>query len=248
MINERDISIIEEYLQGSLSAEEDAKVVERLQKDRELNDAYEQEKALAETLSPKDVDFLKSLKQVVDNNNPVQKGINKILIVLILLALTVLTLVFYNYWKDQQLKQINTPEVLYASNFEPYPMVYTLRNEDYQPLRSFINAYNSKDYSKALQELSSIEDVSIPSDLRVLYNGIMLIELNQDIEAIELLDDWSNSESENYETILWYKALAYLKIGDIESCKSNLKLLTLKSSTSSTLRKKATNLLQSIDS
>ena len=87
------------------------------------------------------------------------------------------------------------------------------------PLSSALNeameAYQSKEYSTALQKFNSIPNVD---ENFLIYKAICLIEIDQLSQAIHLLEELvaQGETTEYYQQANWYLVLAYLKAHERE--------------------------------
>jgi hypothetical protein len=90
-----------------------------------------------------------------------------------------------------------------------------------QNLKAAQEAFNAKDYKKAVVAFDKITDFRDP-ELQLFY-AISLIETNNYPEAQLFLDQLRNGNSVYKHKATWYLALSYLKQDKKEACKSTLK-------------------------
>ena len=114
------------------------------------------------------------------------------------------------------------PKILYASNFEAYPLTFGNRgNEDL--LTSASIAYSEKEYAKALELFATAapnnEDAKI-----ALAQGISHMALEQYDRAIPVLASFVNGPLYGAQC-RWYLALAYLQTQQSSAAKEQLELL-----------------------
>lgn len=140
---------------------------------------------------------------------------------------------------------INTAD-LYASNFVPYhnviqPIERSNQLEDIKT-KAF-SAYENKEYAVALQLFEEL-NVKQNDSYIDFYKAMILMQLNKQEEAIPLLKNYISKEGELVDRAIWYLALAYLKIDEIEHSKAQLQALKNKNG----FKHKATeNLLEQLN-
>lgn len=125
--------------------------------------------------------------------------------------------------------ELNTDE-LYAANFAPYDnVVHPIeRGNQLEDLKTrAFTAYENQEYGKALELFEELHTKQ--NDLYIdFYSAMVLMQLNQQEEAIPLLEGYLDDEGELKERATWYLALAYLKVENIDDCKTQLDILVEK--------------------
>jgi anti-sigma-K factor RskA len=105
------------------------------------------------------------------------------------------------------------------------------------------NAFNSKNYEEALQQLTILSN-TYPNDTEIkLYQGISNLELGNYTNAETIFNKISQGNSTFANTAIWYKALNYLKQKKFKKCKAVLKTIP-KSSDKYSQAKKLLNKLK----
>jgi len=87
------------------------------------------------------------------------------------------------------------------------------------------NAFNSKNYKEALQQLTILSN-TYPNDTEIkLYQGISNLELGNYTNAETIFNKISEGNSAFATTATWYKALTFLKQKKFKKCKVVLKTI-----------------------
>lgn len=121
---------------------------------------------------------------------------------------------------------LNTAE-LYAANFVPYDNVIQPieRGNQLENLKTkAFEAYENGSYKEALDLFKELHTKQNDSYID-FYSAMILMQLDQQEEAIPLLKKYLQKEGELKDRALWYLALAHLKLNDIDHCKEQLHLL-----------------------
>jgi len=115
------------------------------------------------------------------------------------------------------------PQELYAVYFQPYPDLLTtmsVTTENQQPALTF---YNQGDYETAAKKFEEILQQSPQDDLIRLYLGVSQLQAGHPQQAIHTFEELMALGSSAYtEPAQWYKALAYLKAGQLDLCRQSL--------------------------
>lgn len=254
--------LIENYLEGKLTAQEKADFELRLTKDSELakqyadlqdfmiamqsfgrNELKQELQAIADMEAlPADIFEQSTQKKTRESDVKVRKiSYRKLIsIAAVILIITVPTLMLLN-------KQKMSPEELYQSYFEVYPNVAAPIVRSESPKNSLEQAmaiYEQKDYKGAIDKLQKIkvetkdkEAVGFYLAMAYLANG----NTNQAIEKFQKLQQQSLATYQDQTT--WYLALAFLSNKELEKSKTQLIKLSKKDSF---YKNKATKLLKSL--
>lgn len=140
------------------------------------------------------------------------------------IAILLLFLLFYQGFKDGGASKIkhDTPEALFAQYFEPMDDLTTdvSRGESSGNAGvSGMELYNQKEYAKAATVLLASDDVESQ-----FYGAISLLNGGVAEESLLLMDEQlaSPNYSKYHDIIRWYRALALMKLGDLENAKTQL--------------------------
>lgn len=204
-ITEKDIELIDLYLEGNLNDDDHASFLEKVENDPEFRSYVDFQKQVITQI--KTDAFESSVKQYLN------KKVSKPSIILrpwfisgIAASIIFIAGLFYVLNNDQD---------LYFSYFEPYPDLVSTRIGNSGNLA--MSYYNSQNYIEAINEFNSKESLS---ELEKLYLGISYLGINQTSKAetvfIQLLDTKQKQQAR------WYLALNYLAQGNDEKCISIL--------------------------
>ena len=110
-------------------------------------------------------------------------------------------------------------ETLFAEYFEPYPANMIKRNtvKIDSSMLGYI-AYEREDYKKAIELLSTQTDT-----ISQFFLGVAYLGNGQAMEALVALDSFDRQGVILEDQVIWYKALAHLKLGEIDKGKELLK-------------------------
>lgn len=102
------------------------------------------------------------------------------------------------------------------------PLHITTRGNDAADISAAEQAYNSKNYSLALEKIRAVRQEK-PEDLTLqLSEAICLIELKRSGEARALLAPIAGGASALRNEAVWYTGLSYLAENDLVQCKATL--------------------------
>ena len=100
-----------------------------------------------------------------------------------------------------------------------------VRGDNNEAINKAQNAFNTKNYSEALKQLTILSN-EFPNDIEIkLYKGISLLELNNFNEADAIFETISAGNSAFSTKATWYKALSLLKQNKLDECKKVLKTI-----------------------
>ncbi|MBU2974752.1 tetratricopeptide repeat protein [Zobellia sp. B3R18] len=221
--------LINGYFEGSLSEEQKREFDHLFETNTDFKTDFEFQEELKRALVKSE---RKQLKEILSNTNtPHEKEKSQVIRLRPwLVAASVALLAGISSW----LIFFNRPDIdsqqLYASNFAPYEnVVHPIeRGEQLEDLktRAFI-AYENAEYIKAI-ELFQTLNMKNNDKYIIFYEAIALMQLNKHDEAVPLFEDYIETNGELKERAIWYLALAYLKLDEIEKCKEQLSLLAHK--------------------
>ncbi|WP_289038051.1 hypothetical protein [uncultured Zobellia sp.] len=221
--------LINGYFEGSLSEEQKREFDHLFETNTGFKTDFEFQEELKRALVKSE---RKQLKEILSNTNtPHEKEKSQVIRLRPwLIAASVVLLAGISSW----LIFFNRPDIdsqqLYASNFTPYEnVVHPIeRGEQLEDLktRAFI-AYENSEYTKAIELFQTLNKKNNDKYI-IFYEAIALMQLNKHDEAVPLFEDYIETNGELKERAIWYLALAYLKLDEIEECKEQLSLLTHK--------------------
>jgi hypothetical protein len=227
---ERDIDLIEKYHNGTLRTAENQAVKDRIASDPVFASMVEDYTDIIEGIRSSGKEKFKETvagweEEIRAEEQQKSKSIGFILTKYwpIAAAFLIVVLVAIYFLVPRNAR---TPEGLYASYFVPYEDVLSVRDNSNTSLTEAMHFYNQKEYAAAADRLGRyiISSSADPKTLstETFYWGISLLESDQPEDAIAALSSVVDHQGLLKEQAEWYRALAYLKLGDIESCKKQL--------------------------
>ena len=222
---ENDIDLIEKYHKGTLSAAEVQAVKARMESDAvfaaivtDYTDIIESVRKSGKKKFKATVAEWEAEIRHEEPHHSSKPGMFRsywqLAAVFLLLAVAAIY-VFYPAGKE-------TPPDLYAAYFVPYEDVINIRDKANPLLTEAIHFYNEKQYELAADRFSKFT-TDYPDDLDArFYLGISLLESGRAEESISTFGEVIFGNGLLKEQAEWYRALAYLKLGDIETCKKLL--------------------------
>ncbi len=231
----KNLSLIDNYLLGNLSEEQNQEFLLRLNSDEELRKEYAFVKNLPTALLENRSRRLRNKFSTWDIENSVNGSNDSrqllfpwkkymAIAACISLLIFVATMVEFN-------SEIDTASI-FADNFSPYPSE-TVRGEESDKGYIF---YSNRDYNKAISAFQKSKDESAK-----FFIGNSFLALNEPNRAISALNSYKGKK---YKLAAqWYLALAHLQNNDSSAAKAILENLTLQKGA---YGKKAFSLLQTI--
>lgn len=218
------------YLKGKLIGK-DLKAFEKaLQEDEDFANKVALLKEVRAAISEKGIiDFRKKLDQIsaeVKNANRLKRTILPARRILTTAAVIIGLLIGAYFIYDFFLRKPLSIEQLYADNFSvPELTSPTSRGISNQKWEYVIKLYNSGKYGQALDSINTYTPSQLDVDIATYYQGLGYIYLMMDqpaavIEALDLSFDALKSGE-----IAWYRALAYLKLKEIDQAILQLELV-----------------------
>lgn len=246
---ERDIEIIERYLNAELDNEATSKVEERLLSDKEfhklkddyllikIGTAYGKREELRESLV--------ALEKTLDQNIVAKKSI--FLRAGFQWAVAASVVLLFGLFFMFKLSSGTTNSEIFAAYFEPYPnVVEAVVRADTPQLtleQSAYYNYEAENYKEAIDIFLQFPDLD-SDDFAKLYLGVSLMANNQSVEAIDILQQAQKEGATTEIQAKWYLALAHLTIGEVNTTKEILSELT---TISKAYKEKAEELLKKLD-
>jgi predicted Zn-dependent protease len=121
------------------------------------------------------------------------------------------------------LNRTETPA--YAAYSQHAPLQLTQRGNVEATKLAAETAFNSGKYEEALPLIQQLRSQQPDQVVLALYEGICCLETGRNTEANTIFQSIANGNSALKGEGTWYLALNYWKNGDIERCKSTLRLL-----------------------
>lgn len=222
-------ALINGYFEDSLSTDQIEEVHQLLASDSEFAAEYEFQKELQISLKKEERRDLKAMfNSLSEENTPSKAKVFQLRpwLVAASIAMIVGLAAWFLFFNTSGL---NTDQ-LYAANFAPYDNVIhpIERGNQLEDLKSrAFTAYENEEYPAALQLFEELHIKQNDSYID-FYSAMVLMQLQQQEEAIPLLQGYIEKDGELKERAIWYLALAHLKQNEIEQSKMQLQILTQK--------------------
>lgn len=219
---------IDKYLLGKLSEKELADFEKELSEHPELaEDVRLQQESLEMIDLMGDEKIRAQIKKVHSKMTvpPKPKRNRLFLIVSSIAAVLALTLIWSLFIKTNP---IFSPEKIYTTHFEPFPMNFAKRGANEKELVNASTLYSQKKYNKAIPIFENLSDKNIDTQIDLAL-GISYLELEEYNKAISTFEKLIITKDPLYEHhSYWYAALGYLKMNDVAKCKEYLSLAAKK--------------------
>lgn len=220
-MNEETYIRFENYLAKELSSEEVKIFEEQLQNDPEFNESFslykETSQFLEHKFSNETIDFKENLKAISNqhfSSETPEKGKVIAFKPWYYAVAASVVVVMGMWWMIQS-------EPNYSDYNQHDTALFMERSVGDANLKAAQEAFNAKDYKKAVVAFDKITDLRDP-ELQLFY-AISLIETDNYAKAQLFLDQLRNGNSVYKHKATWYLALSYLKQDKKEACKSMLK-------------------------
>ncbi|EAY24444.1 hypothetical protein [Microscilla marina] len=236
--------LIEKYIEGKLSAEEQTKFELRLVSDAAFAKEVNEAKDLLIAIRAFGRSGLKKELQGIANAAPLPSHIFSVIhdeeakgsegqnprlgrsywrIVSIAAAIVLICTAGWFFIRKE-----TSPETLFISYFEPYPNVAApiVRNGAVKkPLEQALLVYEQQNYVAAIDQLLAIAQKK-PTEVVSFYLAMSYLSNGNAPEAIKRFQALKDQVSASYQKqTLWYLALAFLADKQVDKCKSVLKQL-----------------------
>ncbi len=229
-MEENNYILFDNYLNKELSASELISFEEKLQSHADFKQEFEiykaletslaskfkneeAEKELRNTISKLGSKYIKSEKSTKNKGKLISLFNYKKLMVAASIALIIGFFLF------------NNGEPVYADFSNHKNLELVVRGDNNEAFIKAQDAFNSKNYKEALEQLTILSETNSNDTEIELYKGICYLELNIYVEADVLFDALSSGDSAFVNTATWYKALSMLKQEQFEACKYVLKTI-----------------------
>ena len=228
MNSEEKYSLIEKYLSKKLEGAELENFEAQLQRDPELKAELDLHRQLSETLKGEKVHELRNVLNEVNENweTPATtvdtaKVVNfNFRRVLSIAAAVALLFIGFNWFFNNNFSS----QEIYASNFEPYVMVFDQRSanpSEVSPLDEAIALYHNKDFGTSADAFEKLLAEDQENMIYIFYVANARLANQETDKAIGLFKKIIKANDLNFvEQSRWYLALAYLQKDDTENAKS----------------------------
>ncbi|WP_445455964.1 tetratricopeptide repeat protein [Flavobacterium sp. HNIBRBA15423] len=219
--------IFENYLLNQMTIEDKMEFENQLLSDADLNEKFQLYKQLTQFLESKfskeTDDFKNNLKIISKQHVSKEENLDKSKVVPIYskwFAIAATVVVFISVWFFMQ---NSTPK--YGDYNQHEKAYFTERSEGNANLKLAQDAFNEKEYQKAIVYFEKITNKDLGEEGNLFY-AISLIEANQYNKAEAILQNIKEDNSVYKEKSIWYLGLLKLKQKKYDECKEILETLS----------------------
>lgn len=220
-----DLTLLDNYFNGLLSAEEVRAVLDRVETDPEFREAFAlrqemeafprreaEREAFVATLRTVGTEYFTGKTGEPPTLRVVRNNMRRWMALAASLTLLAAAIWFFN--------RPATPT--YAQYATHAPLSLTVMGNTQQAKTEAEVAFGQKDYTMALQALEKVL-ASEPDNLKAkFYQGICLLELRRTAEARAVFEPLATGKTALREDAVWYVGLSYLQDQNITACKTTL--------------------------
>lgn len=232
---EKDIALLESYLEGNLGNQEKHRVEARIAEEEEFAKLSNQLKVLVEGIG------YAGRNKILQQLQEIETGLPEIDLNEADTPAKVVSLKQRNHWWAAAasiavlvvsglfiFNQRLTPAEVFENYIEAYPNIDrpTTRGEIIEmdiEYRAYA-AYDQYNYVLAIEFFNQMPETDMDS-INYLYLGISYLMNNQSAEAINSLDLAQKNAGNLRNQVNWYLGMAYLKSGDLEKAKEVFTIL-----------------------
>lgn len=223
-MNEELYITFEKYCNNEMSQEEQLEFENQLQNDADIQQKFEiykdANKFLETKFSSETAAFKQNLEAISKEHfaEKVEKKTKVIAFKPLQYAVAASVAILVGSWFYMQ---NNIPQ--YGDYSTPETAMFVERSVGDANLKEAQNAFNTKDYKKAVASFEKVTNLKNP-ELQYFY-AISLIETNNYVKAEMLLNNIKSGTSVYKDKATWYLALSNLKQKKLQDCKTYLKQL-----------------------
>ena len=218
-MNEERYILFDQYLQDEMAVEEKNTFEKQLSEDLEFAAAFETFKAVHLQLETK-FGYEEEREAFKENITKISnKHFNKHKVIplkpwhygVAASAVILIGLLLYNYNQNPSFEDFNHPEQAY----------FTERSDANATLKEAENAFNSREYKKAVPLFESILKTNDTPEIQYFY-GVSLLEIDKNKKAETVFTILKAGTSAYKDKAIWNLALIKLKQKDYKACKEIL--------------------------
>jgi len=194
---------IEQYLRGELKGDEKSAFEEKLSDEETFREEVETAKSLI--LGLRGAAVLKEIEAIHQDEQAKERPSIRLNWVYGIAASV--ALILFAWWL---LPANESDDTLFASNFQPYPNIVSLRNNQVGEFNKGMKYYSAGNYEEVVNYL---EKASVPQERlkdQKFYLGISNLALKKPKEAIKYFELLNEAGSRYDQQVHWYLGLAYL--------------------------------------
>jgi len=227
-MNERDITLLDQYFNGLLTAEEQRAVEARTEADpvfgadfslRRKMEAFPRQEAAREalvtTLQSVGAEFFQSAQSDKPELRVSRNNLQRWIVLAASLALVAAAIWFFS--------QPGTP--VYEQYAQHPSLSLTVMGETEQAKTEAETAFAQQNYERAMLALEQVL-MAEPDNLKArFYLGICLLELRRAAEARVIFEPIASGGSALREDAIWYVGLSYLQEQNMSACRATLEAI-----------------------
>jgi tetratricopeptide (TPR) repeat protein len=189
-----------------------------LKEDKDFKKEFDEHKALFNAFKINEAQRLKDNLKAHEPQRSSKKRFTSKPVIYSIAAIFMVLLgssVYFNFFQQD----------FYKTYFEPYPNVYqpVVRGNEVESTEAFMH-YENKAYEKAQISFEVLLQNEEDPNIRFYY-ALSFLNNNQPLEAIVEFEKLRNIKFEFQAEVLWYQALAEIKLEKFEKAESILKTL-----------------------
>ncbi len=225
----KDIDLIDKYLAGSLSVDEEKRLEELLANDVDFAGEFNFRKDVQSAIASKKREVLKEKLKVYESDSPFveEKASSKMNWKILSIAAS-LVLLFGLGWVMGVFTS-NDYQGLYESEFAPYPnTVFSITRSDSNDSleRKAFVAYESEDFGAAITLFKELMETKNDPYVK-FYLSQSYLGADLSLDAISVLEDLISEDHKLKAESLWYLGLAHIKNGNQEKAVGYLQELSI---------------------
>ncbi len=225
-MSEQDLTLIEAYVKGNMTADEKAAFEARLKSDPELSSALSDRQKMEAYLTHRtSVAFtLDDLRHLNQQNFPEDRKKSPLIPVRTIISIAASILfVLAAYFLYNTYTSPSSPEELYQAFAEPIPLDLTTRGENACADDQLImDLYTAGKYSEVLPLLQNCTEAKPDNSLLKMARGYCQMELGDTEAAGKTFEEILEEESLLKDEAAWNLALTYVRAGELERAKEVL--------------------------
>ncbi|WP_420577112.1 tetratricopeptide repeat protein [Ekhidna sp.] len=205
------------YLRGLMSESEQLEFESRLSNNKELEEFVEHSRRIMQIVDSDTQAFGQVVRSVINT-----KKENKSWSPIWIAASILMIISFASYYLFVPTPTLNQ---LVENYLEPYPDVVTNRSDEQKP---DLTSYNRGEYQEAIDVLQySLDNNQLVVSL---YLGVSYLMINENEQALEILNSVPFEDTQFEDDFLWYQSLALIRIGNANEARNRLEKLNRGSS------------------
>ena len=223
-LNTNDDRLIDKYLAGKLTAEEEVLFAQQIAVDNTFAEEVHFRQNVKRMAQEEGHIQIRNMLKDVDAKLDKRQG-KRFKWWIASAALLALAALLFLLWPVAEKKA--TPGELYIAYYEPFPnLIAPIEKGDaavQDTKKQAAQAYQRGEYTEAIRLFNSLEN---PDDGAVFYRGLCFLESGQLESAIRDIAKTANSSTAKYQQAAeWYLALLYLKQGKTNDAKVQLDII-----------------------